>query len=420
MKRFLIVCGILFLGLREPVLAVTNLDQAFQAAVTRSEELATQGELVTQAEERYSQALGSVLPNINFIGTYLRQDRGSSNTSISPVEQKTYRITGTQPLFRGFREYAALKQTSLLTEAQTHTRDQAYLQLFQDTAQSFYQVLMAEQDLRDLETQLGVNQKRLKDVTEFRRLGRSRISEVLLVQSNIATLEASVEAARTAVSTFRAIFAFQTGLDKNEALADQEVFPSQVGDVKTYLSQIDQRPDVLAAKSALTAAEKGITLARGGHFPSLDLNGNYYFARPGFLQDVRWDASLTLTFPIFQGGIVNSNVRIAASEMKQAELALSRTRRLAEQAIEVTHAQLLGDLSLIKKQKTALDLSSRNYEAERKDYGYGLVTNIEVLLALTSSQEAQRALDRAQYQFKIDYMRLLGITAARPKLKGKI
>lgn len=403
-----------------PAQAATNLEQAYQAATLRSEDLANQSELVNQAEERYSQAVGSVLPNINFIGTYLRQDSGSMNGSLSPVEQKTYRISGTQPLFRGFREYAALKQTSIVAEAQSYTRDQAFLQLFQDTAQSFYQVLLAEQDVRDLLTEHDVNQKRLKDVNEFRRLGRSRASEVLTVESNIATLEAQIESAKTLLATYRAIFAFQTGLSANEVLVDQEVFPTQVSDVTSYLGQIDSRPDVHAAADLVNAAEKGITIARGGHLPSLDLNGNYYFTRPGYLQNVKWDASLTLTFPIFQGGIVNSNARIASSQLKQAELTLSKTKRLAQEAIEMTHAQLLGDLSLIAKQKTAVSLATRNYEAEKKDYRYGLVTNIELLLALTSSQETQRSLDRAQYQFKIDYMKLLGLTAARPVLKGRL
>ncbi|MBC7396828.1 MAG: TolC family protein [Bdellovibrionales bacterium] len=420
MKRITLIFGLLFLSTSANALPAVTLEQAFEAAKVRSEELANQSELVTQAEERYSQAIGSVLPNINFFATYFKQDSGSANGSISPTEQKTYRINATQPLFRGFREYAALSQTTILAQAQSYRRDQAYLQLFEDTAQAYYQVLQAEQDLHNLQTEWDVNSKRLKDVSEFRRIGRSRASEVLTVQSNIATLEAQIESARTLLATFRAIFAFQTGLNKNADLVDQEVFPSQIADLNAYLDQIGNRPDMLAAKSSVAAAEKGATIARGGHFPLLDLGANYYFARPGFLQNVRWDAALTLTIPIFQGGIVNSNLRVAASELKQAELALSRTQRLAQEAIELTHAQLLGDLALIVKQRKAVDLSTRNYEAERKDYRFGLVTNIEVLLAMTSSQEAKRILDRAQYQFKINYLKLLGITAARPKLKGKI
>ena len=218
MKRIIFWSGIVFFTQNLSAFAVTNLEQAFQAAIARSEDLANQGELVNQAEERYSQAVGSVLPNVNFSGTYLRQDAGSTNAALSPVDQKTYKISATQPLFRGFREYAALKQTGILADAGAYTRDQAYIQLFQDTAQAFYQVLLAEQDLINLQTELEVNQKRLKDISEFRRLGRSRESEVLTVQSNIATLEAQIESAKTLIQTYRAIFAFQTGLNKNDRM----------------------------------------------------------------------------------------------------------------------------------------------------------------------------------------------------------
>ena len=41
-----------------------TLNDAFKAALIRSETLATQQELVTQAEENYNRAWGSILPNI--------------------------------------------------------------------------------------------------------------------------------------------------------------------------------------------------------------------------------------------------------------------------------------------------------------------------------------------------------------------
>ncbi len=389
--------------------ASINLSEAYQAALKRSEDLANQGELVNQAEARYSQALGAVLPNVAFSGTYLKQDQTVS--SVFPEDQKTYKITATQPLFRGFREYAALKQQSILVDAQNFNREQALLQLYQDTSQSFYQVLLAEKDLRNLQTEMEVNQKRLTDIKEFRKIGRSRLSEVLSVQSNIASLDAQIESAKTLVSTTRAVFAFMTGLNQNETLVDQENYPAQIEELPFYLGKIDLRPDVKAAEKSVLAGEKGVSIAKGGHLPSLDLNGNYYFQRPGALDAVKWDVSLGLTFPIFQGGVISSGVTIATSQLKQNELALSKTRRLAEQQIETTHSQVKGDLALIAKQKALVDISNQSYEAELKDYRYGLVTNVEVLLSLTTSQESKRALDKAQYQYKIDYVKLLAQVA---------
>jgi outer membrane protein TolC len=388
--------------------ASVNLEQSFQAALKRSEDLATQQELVAQAEEKYSQTVGSVFPTVNFVGTYLHQPAPgtSGGTNISPSDQSTYKLTASQPLFRGFREFAALKQTKILSEGQAFTRDQAYLQLYQDTAQAFYQVLANEKDLINLQTELDVNNKRLKQIGQFRKLGRSRDSDVLSVQSNIATLDYTIETVKTAVITSRSIFSFLTGLDKTTELADTEQFPTSLPPIQTYIDQVENRPDVKAAKDFVDAADRGVSIARGGHLPSLDLFGNYYFQRPGYLQDVKWDVSLGLTFPIFQGGIVQSQVRLASSQLKVEEIALSKARRNAIEKIDTYHAQVLGDLSQIEKQKQAILIHQKTYEAEMKDYRYGLITNLEVLMALNTSEESTRSLDRLIYQFRLDYLKL--------------
>ena len=418
MKITSVVVTLLFLsGNNSQAEAAVTLRQSYEAAIKRSEDLATQQELVTQAEERYSQAMGAVLPNVNFIGTYLRQDQGAgtASTSLSPQEQHTYKIAANQPLFRGFREYAALKQTRILSQGQGYLRDQAFLQLFQDTAQAFYQVLSNEKDLINLQNEREVNQKRLKEVMQFRKLGRSRDSDVLSVQSNIASLDSLIETAKTSILTARTVWAFLTGMAQGTALADQETFPQSLDSVSSFLNRVDERPDVKAAKEFVDASERGVSIARGGHLPSLDLNGNYYFDRPGYLSEVKWDVSLGLTFPIFQGGAIQSGVRVAASQLKVEELALSKTRRNAEAQIESFYDQVNGDLSQIDKQKQAIEIYQKTYEAEMKDYRFGLVTNLDVLLALNKAEESARALDRLIFQFRTDYLKLQALVANAPK-----
>src|SRR5260221_9419928 len=79
-----------------------SLKDCFKAALKRSEVLATQQELVVQAEENYHRAWGTILPAINGSYSYFHQDAESS------AEQKTLKIMADQPLFRGFRDFAAV------------------------------------------------------------------------------------------------------------------------------------------------------------------------------------------------------------------------------------------------------------------------------------------------------------------------
>jgi outer membrane protein len=395
-----------------------SLSDAFREAKVRSEDLSSQVEVVNQAEEKYSQAIGAVLPNVNFYGTYLRQE-ASTTSAVFPTEQRTYKINLTQPLFRGFREYAALKQQSILARAAKWNQSQALTQLFMDTTTAYYQVLALQRDLQNLDLEIEVNQKRLNELDHFRRIGRSRASESLAVQSNIAALLAQRESVNSSLTNAKGIFRFITGGPTETELQDQDVFPNQLPDSEVFTKNLKNRPDYQAAMESALASDESVKIARGGHFPSLDFGANYYFSRPGVVQNVKWDWSLGLVFPIFQGGIVNSQVSVAASQRKQAELALSKIERQAYEQIASSYETAKGDLAQLAKLKDAVELSKKNYEAELKDYQLGLVNHLEVLQALTSAQETRRQWDRNDFQFKIDYLRLLAMSATEPRiLKG--
>src|ERR1039457_4536014 len=87
-----------------------TLKDCFKSALKRSEVLATQHELVVQAEENYHRAWGAILPTINGSYSYIHQSgsdfAGSGNTANSSGQQ-TLGITADQPLFRGFSDFAA-------------------------------------------------------------------------------------------------------------------------------------------------------------------------------------------------------------------------------------------------------------------------------------------------------------------------
>jgi outer membrane protein len=51
---------------------------------------------------------------------------------------------------------------------------------------------------------------------------------------------------------------------------------------------------------------------------------------------------------------------------------------------------------------------------QQRDYRFGLVTNLDVLQALTAYQENLRALDRARYTAKLNYLRLEAAVVRRP------
>jgi outer membrane protein len=393
-----------------------TLDDYFAAALQRSEVVATQVESIHQAEERYQQASAALYPTVEGLASYTRQEsvarRAIDGTTI-PSRQPLVRLSATQPLFRGFREFAALRQSKALIGAEQFNYDAARLQLFKDVAQNFFNILSIEQELVNLDKEIEQNAKRESEIRARVRIGRSRASEILTVQSAISTLRAEGEQLRGQNLVARETFAFLSGLSAQTPLRDTEPV-AEPDPLDAYLARIEQRPDVQADQQRLTAAQESIEIAKGARLPSVDLTGNYYLKRTGSLEDVDWDVSIALTVPLYTGGAIQSQVRSAASQRTQAELSLSQVRRLADQEVRASYRSVEYDRLQIEALTAATELSRKNYEAQTHDYRLGLVTNLEVLQALTVMQQNQRALDRARYASKLDYVRLEAAAARRP------
>jgi outer membrane protein len=396
-----------------------TLDDYFAAALQRSETTAIQLEQVHQAEERYQQANSALLPTINAVGTYTWQDPlppSSPQTPSNLSQQHLSKLSATQPLFRGLREFAALRQNQDLLDAQAQDYRHAKVVLFTDVVQNFYTILALESDLTNYTEEIRLNQERENDIRTRVRIGRSRPSELLNVQSTISTLRAQIEQLRGQLQVAREAFAFQSGRDAATPLHDTTTLPEQLAPLESYLAGIPQRPDIHAAQQRLAASTEGISIARGEHLPTLDLNANYYLQRPGYLNDSKWDVQLALTIPLYAGGGVQSKVREAGSQRNQAELSQSQVLRQAEQEIRAFFQSSAADLSQLHSLANATTAAKKSYQAQLREYRLGLVTNLDVLLALTSYQQNQRALDRVRFTTKSDYLHLLAAAAQRPAL----
>lgn len=411
---------LLGLSLRAEAARVPTLPQVFEAAVRRSEDVETSEEARVQAEESYQQAKAALFPTINLVGSIVRQDVPpvGPGSAIFPADQRRLQVALVQPLFRGFREYAGLRRQSILSESARLNREQALVQLYQDVSALYDQAYLAWAERVEFESELDANQKRKDELLRFRKLGRSRESEVLTLEANVASLSAQVEAAKVAEQNAHLALELLTGVKWVGSVSDLDPpTPHQLGKLDLWLTRVDQRADLQALQKAETAALEDIKIARGAHWPSLDLNGNYYFTRPGVLNSVNWDVGLSLTFPIFQGGALASQTDQAISRHRQSELALVRARRVAAEEVQTRFALVQSQIKQFSDLARAVLAWEKVVNSQKRDSALGVVTNLEVLQAMSSVQASRRAKIRALVQAHLEYQRLKAAVGERPELR---
>ncbi len=396
-----------------------SLEDCFKAALQRSEVLANQQELVIQAEENYRRAWGAILPSVYASYSYFPRNAPgltSSGNTDSSAGQQTLTITAGQPLFRGVRNFAALNAAKASITAQEQARQWAGIQLYRDVAQAFYARLAVEKDLNVLDKELDLYQKRIKVLKDRINIGRSRITELLTVQAARAILKTQRELVLGQLNVAKEVLAFLTGLDQEIQLDDMDAVPSRIGSLDSYQSKITARPDIMAAIKNVEAFKSNVSVAKGAHLPSVDLIGNYYVDRPDLHKNGDWDVAITVTLPIFMGGIISSNVRTAESQKRQSEIQLSQVQRMALEEIRSLYHNFKADLAQLAALQEAYRLSEKNYQANVKDYEHNLCINLDVMQALAAYQDMERSLEKIRYLTKIDYNKLEAATAQRLSL----
>ena len=380
----------------EPPLTNVSLQECYRLALKQSETLAIQAELIREAEGRFQQSLSGILPKVSFDVNPSWEDVGDD------IERdRTDKFVFSQPLFSGFKEFAAMAASRAQGRQRKLEMERARQLLFKDVSDAFYYYLSYIEDMQALEKTREALNLRLNDLEERRKLGRSRPSEVASAQARLSRLEADIETVDSELSTARQLLGFLTG-HPIESLSDDLIVEDISENESHYTSKAADRPDVKAAHEAAQSAKHLVTAARAGHFPTVDLDGNYYTRRTGS-SDSDWDVLLSISVPLFSGGQTAGLIKEKKAVNRQAELTFQRTQRLAVNDIQNAYIRLRSSYRRTTALEKALAAAQRNYDLQVEDYGRSLVNNLDVLQALEDLQDAGRDAARSNNGLKRAY-----------------
>jgi outer membrane protein, multidrug efflux system len=166
-------------------------------------------------------------------------------------------------------------------------------------------------------------------------------------------------------------------------------------------SLLERRPDIREAEQNLIAANAQIGVARAAYFPQISLTGTAGFESPALTSLFTgpaglWNLAASLTQPIFEGGRLKSNVRLAEAQREQMILTYQETiqgafRDVANALVAYRkNRELTGQQEhLVESAQDAAHLSHVRFDAGTTDY-------LEVLTNETNSFSAELGLAQAQ------------------------
>ncbi len=395
---------------------VYTLEDAYKAALGTNEIVKIAEEDVAQSGYRVDQAWTYLYPRLVAQGAYTHFNEtlppGGGAFLFQPLDQYQAALVLTQPLYTGGRTLAALRTAQKMSEASDGNLSLARQDMMLAVADAYYGVLKAQKAV-DISKRSLERMERHKEVTEREAATRkSKANQSALLRANSLVSQARIALVRAqdGIKIAREKLSLLTKLP-----ADMQVEePAQLDQPSEGLEDLQKlalanRDDYKNARVNKSIAEENVTIVQGGHFPQLAAvaGAQYQDSRPAIFTDsTTYYAGLRLTVPIFEGGLMKSEVSEARSKVRQAELSGDLLRKSIKSDVLEAYVNLQTVTSVLDTAKLEMDYAKGNYEAVEGLFSEGLLASLSLIDAEEALTTAERELMNATYDRQIAILRL--------------
>src|SRR3989454_5991863 len=284
------------------------------------------------------------------------------------------------------RATEASRAQLLATEEAQHT---VTLTLVSDVASAYFALLQLDLELQITRDTVKTQEGSVKLTSLRLSHGVATKLDVLQAQqvldtasARIPDLERQIGQEEDAISIL--LGNYPQGVRRGRPLAEQALPPDVPPGLPSSL--IERRPDIREAEQNLVAANAEIGVAKAAFFPSISLTGSGggAFGRSNIFSSLMsshagiWSYGAQVTQPIFTGGALRGNLRLAESGERQEVIAYRQTIQLAFRDVsdaligyEKYHQVRVRQEQSVKDLQDSVDLSLSRYRG-------GITTYLEV------------------------------------------
>lgn len=244
-------------------------------------------------------------------------------------------------------------------------------------------------------------------------LGQATRTDVAQLEAQRATVVANLADAEGALATAAAAYRAAVGQDAGVLSADA-IMPAALPADREQARRAAEtaNPLLLQQRRAVAGSVARIDQARAERAPSVDMAGGYGRGVRLSAGDMRtYDSAasvgLSLRLPLLTGGLVPSRIRQAEAVSRAERFQLDAAMREAVRAVDAAWAALGAARARLDATVTGLAAADVALKGVRAEYGFGLRSTIDILVADQSFRGAQLAVASARADVLVAQARLL-------------
>jgi outer membrane protein len=410
---------VLLILLSAPTYAETLRD-ALAMAYRTSPVLHGQQALQRATAEGEVQARSGLLPQVSLDASagYIREPYDTVNYAAGTVDSNdtAANLTVSQNLYSFGRIGSAVRAALARSAAGQQGVRVTEQQLFQAAIGAYMDVLRDSEILAIRKADLDTLTRQVANTTSRFNLGADVTrTDVAQAQTQQDAARAALAAAQAQLDASRAEYADVIGAPPG-SLAPPASLPALPHNLRDALNRAEAAsPTIAQSKLAARASEDDIATARDAELPSIGVQASVGVIGPaspfhtGAYQQVA-SAEVTVTQPLYSGGLFASQMR-AAQDRNEADRQFAESAdRTARQSVltawSATQAGITATSADVAQQQAAR-VALKGYQTE---YGYGLRSTLDVLIADENLRAAEVALAVSRHDTLIAEASLLAAT----------
>lgn len=176
-------------------------------------------------------------------------------------------------------------------------------------------------------------------------------------------------------------------------------------------SLLERRPDIRQAEAKLMAANARIGVAKAAYFPDIDLTSvgglqSIPLTKLFTGQSVMWNGTAQLAQPLYAGGTLRGNLRLAQAQTQEAVFSYQQTIQQAFREVSDALIAYQQDHEFRTQQQSLTHAAEDASRLSEIRYKGGASSYLEVLDSNTRAYSAQLTLVQARLSEMLDYIQL--------------
>lgn len=336
----------------------------------------------------------------------------------------SWMLTLAQPLFR-WQNWATYKQGELASKVAEVQYTNAKQDLIERVTQAYFDVLLAQEDLKTAEAQKTAIAEQLAAAKRNFEVGVTTITDTHEAQARHDLVTASVIAADNALQVKRHALRMLIGKEPDELKglkSGVELAAPQPAELNPWVESAERdNLNVQMTRLNLEIADREIEKQKSGRYPTVDLTAShgrttsgtnsFLPALGGSVSDVTM-VGLQLNIPIFDGGLTTSKSRESVALREKARLDLENVRRISAQAARQSYLGVTSGLAQVKALEQSVISSQSALDSNKLGYEVGVRVNIDVLNAQQQLYSTRRDLAKARLQTLTAQLKLKAVTGS--------